>query len=1126
MKTVATYCDSGVLTVVQHAQFPDQLVLRVDFSEPSILAVGVHKSLESFRISLINAYFVRAIECERYIAADAAGQHLTRVPHWPPGCCEGYLIAKRDARPRNFLAGHRASQKKGKAAAAERRSIRQNFNWLDLAQHPCIKDCWQDCRNLEVSLEQDGDRHWLQLNVMQPRVPQNDDQQGQELGGVNGAVLPLCGSSAQFEEAMRPVVDFAFDAAKKNYPLLVDSSSGFRRATWQVNVVGGCSVSVARQLNWSWVTVLILALNLLYNCFVSAFHRPAEGHYPHVDQYAHYAVSKDGVVLGPAKLDKTLKNVRSNADKRQVDVAALRKWDREMEKYAVPLSEEERGLEWVGFGRFLVKLADAFLKTEKGQFFYPAEALRKSVLELASIAYVYESVKQQVAEADAAYWAAIMDERNAGRLRFRPYHELEAQGAMLRLSTPPAVKWFFNMFRAPLQLPLLRPTGKKREKRPGLVIDLDTAASGAVTVVLWPRGPGQSEGGCVANIQFMTTAASPLQSRPLSDMVAEADHLLPPASPFHLTVVEKVDGVKQLVKASSPSGTAVVLSVGSFVCPPLVFRSLMRVRASESTRAELDQSSVARQPGFPQNWLLVDGGIAILAGGAEVKVEADHVTANGFAEPLFEKRKESVTASLVKIDTLQAKEQVTKKLFSSGEQPKDLLAQAMDEYNAMVGAYAAGRLHLIQEDTAGASDLVERQPLEVRERRAHEVVAAAAESKEKRPKTSDVQELLANQRLEGQVRSHQRQVEVLKAARLEAVRRKEEQEAKAQQFSAVYSDNKEDEEEDEAAATYADANAAMAAELGRGEEDEEEDESKLGGLLDEVQELGEELEEKKAIIDKYQSLEQRQIDAIRCKLFKMFWFNWRMAMVPQDKLSLLGTTMDGEEEDGMIPMDMAEDEEDLCQRKKVYQNWKRIGVDPAVLASMGEEEQKEVELKLVRAAMDALAKRVDVWRQERLKLERKTVRGVKTTKKQVAAKWGRNYDMVVFGSPDVLGWVKGGKFSKKVAKILGQKLKTRRLARKSARLVLRMHLRSFFTVLLQFLAVSYGAIIIGPHEGFTTNSCLFCGRFKKGSFNGRYRRCPFDDCAGHNILLHREFASGLNQPVAARLQVDFIRGQE
>lgn len=167
-----------------------------------------------------------------------------------------------------------------------------------------------------------------------------------------------------------------------------------------------------------------------------------------------------------------------------------------------------------------------------------------------------------------------------------------------------------------------------------------------------------------------------------------------------------------------------------------------------------------------------------------------------------------------------------------------------------------------------------------------------------------------------------------------------------------------------------------------------------------------------------------------------------------------------------------------------------------------------------------------VNRQARLK------RFAKATTYQVGAKLANTCDLIISGAPDVQEWVVPGKRASKRQYARTGKVERRYIGSTAARTVLALHLKSTHNYLQRGLFLSHGVPALSPHEGFTTNSCPLCHEFanKRVRFVGRHRVCPNAHCPSHDpataVSLHRELISCINQPIAAVMQVDYIREGE
>ena len=66
--------------------------------------------------------------------------------------------------------------------------------------------------------------------------------------------------------------------------------------------------------------------------------------------------------------------------------------------------------------------------------------------------------------------------------------------------------------------------------------------------------------------------------------------------------------------------------------------------------------------------------------------------------------------------------------------------------------------------------------------------------------------------------------------------------------------------------------------------------------------------------------------------------------------------------------------------------------------------------------------------------------------------------------------------------------------------------------------INYGCRLAIPHEGFTSNTCLWCGRFHKVRRVLRHRLCPNQDCPVHDVQVHGELPAVINMLIAAACQ--------
>lgn len=169
---------------------------------------------------------------------------------------------------------------------------------------------------------------------------------------------------------------------------------------------------------------------------------------------------------------------------------------------------------------------------------------------------------------------------------------------------------------------------------------------------------------------------------------------------------------------------------------------------------------------------------------------------------------------------------------------------------------------------------------------------------------------------------------------------------------------------------------------------------------------------------------------------------------------------------------------------------------------------------------------------QRVKRQARLKRFAATTVYQTGAKIAKSCDLIVAGSPDLGAWVvPGGREVKRQFARTG-KAKRRYLGREAVRSVLALRLQSVHNHLQRGVYLRHGVPAFSPHEGFTTNTCILCHVFDNENvrFQGRHRVCPNEHCPSHNkataVKLHRELLSCINQPIAAAMQVDYLRNGE
>ena len=220
-----------------------------------------------------------------------------------------------------------------------------------------------------------------------------------------------------------------------------------------------------------------------------------------------------------------------------------------------------------------------------------------------------------------------------------------------------------------------------------------------------------------------------------------------------------------------------------------------------------------------------------------------------------------------------------------------------------------------------------------------------------------------------------------------------------------------------------------------------------------------------------------------------------------------------------------------CAADRWLANWREVlpSVRPVLLwdeiigLGLDEERRKAVLSKMTGVVLASLERRTRTLWARRLRLERRIVRQVVAAHKKWGGELGRHTDLVCFGKPDRHQWIVPGRRAFLLAKQRGEDVKRRYLGRASVRLIHRMRLQSLFHFVVRHVPRAYGVLVVAPHEGYTTNTCLFCGRYSKyAKFVDRHRVCRTPNCPGGVVWLERDYASGLNQPIAARLQVDYL----